>query len=228
MSFKVRKGWIFIKKKKLTCFARPPQFAKRMAFMLIGIIIQGFGLAILRRIDLGVDPCSCLTQGVVNHTGLSFGTCQLLCHIVTFVFVIKFDMSYIGFGTIGNMCFLGYISDFFAWLSQSLPAELFTAGAARYIMLAPGLGGLLFGAALYMCAGLGASPYDALPFIISSHIKRLPFKLVRILWDALFMSAGFLLGGTVGIVTAAVVLFCGPVVSWVQRRLQRAFVQVES
>ncbi len=96
-------------KKKFTCFARPPHFAKRLIIMILGVIIQGFGLSILRAVNLGVDPCSCLTQGVTNYLPFSFGTCQLLCHLVTFAFVIGYDMSYIGFGTIGNMCFLGYI-----------------------------------------------------------------------------------------------------------------------
>ena len=95
------------------CFACPPRFRNRMIMMLCGVTAQGMGLSILREIRLGTDPCSCLTQGVTNFVPLSFGTCQLLCHLVTFVFVIRYDLGMIGFGTIANMCFLGYISDFF-------------------------------------------------------------------------------------------------------------------
>lgn len=209
-------------KKKFTCFARPPHFTKRLIIMILGVIIQGLGLSILRAINLGVDPCSCLTQGVTNYLPLSFGTCQLLCHLITFAFVIGCDMSYIGFGTIGNMCFLGYISDFFAWILESiLPSGFFEANLPRYLFLLPGLAVFLFGAAAYMCSGLGSSPYDALPFIISNRVKRPPFKIIRMLWDIAFMIAGFVLGGTVGIVTIAVAFFCGPVVAWVQRKLQR-------
>lgn len=208
--------------KRFTCFARPPHFLRRLIFMLAGVTVQGFGLSILRMINLGVDPCSCLTQGVANYLPLSFGTCQLLCHLVTFIFVIRYDMSYIGFGTIGNMCFLGYISDFFGWIFRSvLPAEFFLITAVRYALLLPGLGGLLLGAAAYMCSGLGSSPYDALPFIISNRVKRLSFRAIRMIWDIAFTAAGFLLGGTVGIVTAAVALFCGPIVAWVQKRLEK-------
>lgn len=208
--------------KNLGCFARPPHFAKRMAFMILGVVIQGFGLSILRAIDLGVDPCSCLTQGVTNYLPLSFGTCQLLCHLVTFAFVIRYDMSYIGFGTVGNMCFLGYISDFFAWIwTHALPKGFFESTLARYSLLPLGLVGLLFGAAAYMCSGLGSSPYDALPFIISHHMKRFSFKTIRMLWDIVFIAAGFALGGTVGIVTVACAFFCGPIVAWVQKKLER-------
>lgn len=208
-------------KKKSGCFARPPHFAKRLILMICGVIVQGFGLSVLRAISLGVDPCSCLTQGVTNYLPLSFGTCQLLCHLITFAFVIRYDMSYIGFGTVGNMCFLGYISDFFTWVWElALPAGFFESTPVRYSLLPPGLAGLLFGAAAYMCSGLGSSPYDALPFIISHRVKRLSFKVIRILWDIAFIAAGFALGGTVGIVTIASAFFCGPIVEWVQKKLE--------
>lgn len=203
------------------CFVRPPKFKNRMIMMLCGIMAQGLGLSLLRAINLGTDPCSCLTQGVTNFVPLSFGTCQLLCHLVTFVFVIRYDLSMIGFGTIGNMCFLGYISDFFQWIwSLLLPTGFFEVVLNRYILLLPSLAVFLLGAAAYMCAGLGSSPYDALPFIISGHVKRFPFKIVRMLWDISFMAAGFVLGGDVGIVTILVAFFLGPIITGVQKKLE--------
>ena len=203
------------------CFARPPKFRNRMIMMLCGVTAQGMGLSLLRSINLGTDPCSCLTQGVTNFLPLSFGTCQLLCHLVTFLFVIRYDLGMIGFGTIGNMCFQGYISDFFRWgWALLLPAGFFEGVANRYILLIPSLAVFLLGAAAYMCAGLGSSPYDALPFIISGHVKKVSFKVVRMLWDIGFMAAGFLLGGDVGIVTILVAFFLGPIIAWVQRKLE--------
>lgn len=203
------------------CFARPPKFWNRMIMMLCGVTAQGMGLSLLRSINLGTDPCSCLTQGVTNFIPLSFGTCQLLCHLVTFLFVIRYDLGMIGFGTIGNMCFLGYISDFFRWLwSLLLPAGFFAVTVNRYILLLPSLAIFLLGAAAYMCAGLGSSPYDALPFIISGHVRHLSFKVIRMIWDISFMAAGFLLGGDVGIVTILVAFFLGPIIAWMQQKLE--------
>lgn len=203
------------------CFVRPPKFKNRMIMMLCGIMAQGLGLSLLRAVNLGTDPCSCPTQGVTNFVPLSFGTCQLLCHLVTFVFVLRYDLSMIGFGTIGNMCFLGYISDFFQWIwSLLLPAGFFEVVLNRYILLLPSLAVFLLGAAAYMCAGLGSSPYDALPFIISGHVRRFPFKIVRMLWDISFMAAGLVLGGDVGIVTILVAFFLGPIITGVQKKLE--------
>ena len=207
--------------KDIKCFARPPKFRNRMIMMLCGVLSQGMGLSLVRSVNLGTDPCSCLTQGVTNFVPLSFGTCQLLCHLVTFLFVIRFDTGMIGFGTVGNMCFLGYISDFFKWVwTLVLPAGFFDVTMNRYLLLLPSLAVFLLGAAAYMCAGLGSSPYDALPFIISGHVKKISFKAVRMLWDISFMAAGFLLGGDVGIVTVLVAFFLGPIITWVQKKLE--------
>ena len=190
--------------------------------VIIGVMLQGFGLSLLIKLNLGTDPCSCLTQGVIRYVPISFGTAQLLCHLVTFLFVIRFDMSLIGFGTIGNMVFLGYIADFWGWVwDRTAPEGFFQQTGVRYGLLVPVLIVFILGASTYMTAGLGTSPYDGLPFIISNHVKKLPFKAVRMIWDISFMVVGFLLGGDVGIVTVAVAFFLGPVITWVGTKLKR-------
>ena len=205
---------------KLTWFARPPKFWTRLVMMIIGVAVQGLGLSLLIRLALGTDPCSCLTQGVINYVPISFGTAQLLCHLVTFIFVLRFDMSYIGFGTIGNMVCLGYISDFFGWIWDTvLPQGFFAPTPVRWGLLVPVLIVFILGASTYMTAGLGSSPYDAMPFIISHKCRKLPFKVVRMIWDISFMAAGFLLGGDVGIVTLGVAFFLGPVITFMQKKL---------
>lgn len=206
--------------KKAGWFARPPKFKNRLIVMILGVITQGLGLSLLLQIDLGTDPCSCLTLGVIRFLPVSFGTAQLLCHLITFTLVLLLDRSKIGFGTIGNMVFLGYISDFFTWIwNKVIPEGFFQQGYWNWIFLLPALLIFVCGAAAYMTADLGMSPYDGLPFILSVHLPKVPFKLVRIIWDSSFMVAGFLLGGAVGIVTVLVAFFLGPVISWFQKKL---------
>ena len=202
-------------------FVRPPKFWTRMLMMIIGVTLQGLGLSFLRQLNFGTDPCSLLTQGVEAHVPLSFGTCQLLCHLVTFVFVLRFDVSYIGFGTVGNMVFLGYISDFFSWVwSMVLPEGFLNQPVVEWALLIPVLAVFILGAATYMCAGLGSSPYDALPFIISNHFEKVPFKVIRMAWDIAYTLGGMALGARVGIVTLALAFFLGPVISFLQKKLQ--------
>lgn len=207
--------------KNLNWFARPPKFKKRMAFMMGGVVMMGLGLSVLRDINLGTDTCSCFAQGISNFMPFGFGTCLVLFHIVTLCFVLRYDISRIGFGTLGNMLFLGYISDFFKWLwSVLLPTGFFENTVVRYGLLIPALIIFMVGAAAYMCSGLGASPFDALPFIIADHVKKISFKVVRILWDIFFMITGTILGGNFGIVTILCAFFLGPVISWVQKKLE--------
>ncbi|MCM1026024.1 MAG: hypothetical protein NC432_06285 [Roseburia sp.] len=216
---KLRKGMVIAM--KMGCFARPPKFGKRLALMAAGVLLQGFGLSVLININLGTDPCSCLTQGIIRHINISFGTAQLLSQLVMFLVVIAFDRSLIGFGTLGNMIFVGYISDFWCWVwARVVPEGLFGRLPARWGLLLPTLAVFIFGAALYMSAGLGTSPYDGIPFIIASRLPKLRFRIVRVLWDFCFMAAGFVLGGDVGIVTLGVVLFLGPVISWLKNRIE--------
>ena len=181
---------------KKKCFARPPKFRNRMIMMIIGVLLQGLGLSLLININLGTDPCSSLTQGVEKLLPfLSFGTCQLLCHLVTFIFVLRYDMSQIGFGTIGNMVCLGYISDFFRWVwSMLLPENFFEPRTTAYILLLPVLVIFCVGAATYMSAGLGSSPYDALPFIISDNFTSLPIITGNLTKYSYITGASFLYG----------------------------------
>lgn len=207
--------------KKLTWFARPNKFKTRMIMMIIGILLQALGLSLLIRLALGTDPCTCLTQGVNKLIPvLTFGTVQVICHLINFAIVIKFDMSYIGFGTIGNMICLGYISDFYGMIwDRFLPSGFFENNVIRYGLLVPVLFVFMVGAAAYMTAGLGSSPYDAVPFIIAARTKKVSFKVVRMIWDISYMVIGFLLGGNVGIVTIATAFFLGPIINWIQKKL---------
>jgi len=201
-------------------FARPPKFKNRLIVMILGVITQGIGLSLLLQIDLGTDPCSCLTLGVTNYLPVTFGTAQLLCHLITFTFVLIFDRSKIGFGTIGNMVCLGYIADFFGWIwGKVIPEGFFQQGFTAWICLIPSLFIFICGASAYMTADLGMSPYDGLPFIISSALPKIPFKLIRILWDTAFMVTGYLLGGAVGVVTILTAFCLGPVIAWFQKKL---------
>ena len=53
--------------KKLNWFARPEKFRNRLIMVILGVLIQGFGLSWLIEIHFGTDPCSAFTQGVISH-----------------------------------------------------------------------------------------------------------------------------------------------------------------
>lgn len=95
MKFKITKQWI-----------------KKFLLMLISVTLMGFSVSLLVLTDMGTDPCSAMNYGVSAKIGMSFGTYQLMLNIVLLVFVVIFDRSLIGTGTIGNMVLVGYTADF--------------------------------------------------------------------------------------------------------------------
>ena len=206
--------------KKLNWFARPEKFKNRLIMVILGVLIQGFGLSWLIEIHFGTDPCSAFTQGVISHVGLTFGTAQLLINLILFIIIFLSDTSLIGFGTIANMIFIGYISDTCRWIySRIFPAHFFESMPVRICILLPALIVFIFGAAMYMTAALGTSPYDAISFILAKKVPHVPFKYVRIAWDTSFLLLGWIAGGNVGPVTFAIAFFLGPVISWEQKKL---------
>lgn len=189
---------------------------------LLGVLIQAFGLSWLIEVAFGTDPFSAFMQGVIVHVPLSFGTAELIVNALLVIVVFLTDTEMIGYGTIANMVLIGYISDFCRYLyGILLPEGFFDRMVVRAVILLPALAVFIFGAAMYMTAGLGASPYDAMSFILSKRIQKLPFQYIRIIYDSLFLILGWILGGNVGVVTFAVAFFLGPVIAWEQRKLSR-------
>ena len=101
---------------------------KRIFAVFLAVILMGFCLSFLIRINLGTDPCSAMNLGIANKLGISFGNWQVILNAILFLFVISFDRSQIGWGTLANMILVGYSVDFFSWLfNQLLPENAFSS-----------------------------------------------------------------------------------------------------
>ena len=84
----------------------------KIIMMLLGNLLMGIAVAILRMSRFGTDPFTCMNLGVSGFLNISFGTYQLLVNIILFIFVLWKGRSCIGAGTIVNMAGIGYIADF--------------------------------------------------------------------------------------------------------------------
>ena len=174
-----------------------PRMGRRLAALTLSLVVIGACVAVFKTVGFGTDPCSTFTLGVSAHTGVSFGTCQLLFNLLMFIPVFRYDVSRIGIGTIGNMVGIGYIADLCMELMRPLiPAEGLSM-TVRVVMFALSMAGFLIAAAFYMVVDLGVAPYDAIPQLIAARAKRWSYRRVRMLWDISVLSAGFLLGSTV-------------------------------
>lgn len=131
--------------------------------------------------------------------------------LVTVAFI---SINYIGIGIIVNMVLVGYISDFFMLIFNSL-LELSLSLTIRIILLVIGLVMSSLGVAMYMHSNMGVAPYDAIPAIIEIKTnKKIPFNKGRIFIDFLAIFIGFLFGATVGIGTVVTACFMGPLIQY--------------
>ncbi len=208
---------------------KDPAFKKRFAIMSIGIFLMGFSVSFLIPTNFGTDPYTATNVALAGITPISFGTWQFLSNAILFVFVILFGRKNIGYGTVFNMIFIGYIADFFRWLWTLLIPEAyflngqFTFLSLRIAVLIPSLLLFVFAAAAYMASGLGVSPYDALPFMLSKLIPKFPFRILRMCYDAFFMSLSMILGLQFGIITFCMVLMLGPAVNFAKKFIDNLF-----
>lgn len=200
-----------------------PRMGRRLLALTLSLIAIGACVAVFKTVGFGTDPCSTFTLGVSAWTGVSFGTCQLVFNLLMFVPVLRYDLSRIGIGTIGNMVGVGYIADFCMGLIQpAIPAEGLSM-TARVVMFALSMAGFLIAASFYMVVDLGVAPYDAIPQLIAARTKRWSYRRVRMLWDISVLSVGFFLGSTVGLTTVITGFFLGPVIVFVSDRVRGWF-----
>jgi len=136
----------------------------------------------------------------------------------------------IGFGTLANMFLIGYVVDFCRWLWRNIGfAQFIQEGtfAARLATFSVCLLLFVAVAAIYMNARMGVAPYDATPVIISGWIPRIPFFVVRIIFDFSAVLAGVIAGSLCGAIHGSVVgsiamsLLLGPAISIVGKPMER-------
>ncbi len=204
-------------------YFQQPNFKKRLIVMNVGVFLMGFFLSFLIKVDLGTDPCTFMNWTISERLGILFGTWQLLLNAFLFIFVILFGRNNIGFGTIANMVFIGYIVNFFKWVwEKTIPEYYFTEMPYRAVIFVLALFCFIISVSFYINANMGVAPYDAMPQIISQRVlKKVPFAVIRICYDFLVIGIGVLLGGKPNIGIVLMALFLGPIITVVGKFLNK-------
>ncbi len=203
-------------------FSLPDHFGLRLTLAVLGNLMMGLSLSVLMKLNLGTDPYSSFVSGMARQLHLSYGNMQVLVQAVMIVAMLLYGRRYIGIGTIINMVFLGYITDFGTFVLDSfLDPGIWMTPLVRFGSLVPAVPIFLLGAAVYIAGDLGMSPFDAIPFLIAGRLQKVSFRTVRMAWDFAAMFFGFLLGGTAGLFTLLGVLFLGPVIAWLRGKVEK-------
>lgn len=149
------------------------QMLFRCFIVILSNIVMGSGSGILRMTHFGVDPFSGFTlgaslffRGPLHVSFMTTGVFQVLLNVLLILFVFITNRHYIGFGTIINMFFLGFVADGAEKLGYLLLGSDFTL-PGRILILVVGVVMIAMGVGVYSAADMGVGPYDALPYIIS-------------------------------------------------------------
>ena len=180
--------------------------------LIFGLILFGFGLALVVLGDFGVSPWEVLHQGISRRTPLSIGTTIIFIGllILIFLFLLKEPM---GIGTIANVLIIGLVVD----LTLSLLGEISTI-FPRIIATLLGPIFVAIGSGFYIGTRLGPGPRDGL--MTAFNRRGVPIWKARTLIEGSCVVTGLLLGGTIGWGTVWFLLSVGPSVQFFLKRLE--------
>jgi uncharacterized membrane protein YczE len=172
----------------------------------VGLCLFGLGIALMLGANIGLDPWSSFHQGTVLQTGLSFGRVTQSIGLILIVVSFAAFRERPGIGTLFNMAVVGPWIDLFRKFDWFPQAEGWAWGIGQF-MAGVGLMGLASG--LYISARFGAGPRDAFTLGLSRRIGR-SIRATRIGLEIIVLSAGWLLGGPIGLGTVLFALSMGP------------------
>ena len=184
----------------------PPPRAERVLRCLLGLVVLGFGLALMVAADLGLAPWDVLHQGLSERIGVPIGTTGIFVGMLVLLAWIPLRER-VGLGTVLNVVVIGATIDLtLLWLDtpEWVGWKLAFLVAGTYLW-GPG-------SSLYIGAGIGSGPRDGLMTALAR--RGLPVGRVRFGLELCVLTAGWLLGGTVGIGTVLFTMGIGPIIAW--------------
>lgn len=157
--------------------------ARKAMAVVLGNLILGFGCALLAYSLMGNEPYTAMNMAMSGGFGMGLGNYQLIVNFVLLIAQLIWGRKYIGFGSIINMFFLGYIIEFSGYAIQSMfgSSDGYGFGLCLIIMAVAFLF-MTFGLSMYQIASVGVAPYDYVAWGLTDHFPT-PFFANRMIGD---------------------------------------------
>jgi uncharacterized membrane protein YczE len=178
---------------------------RRILHLAIGLPLYGFGCALTVEAGLGVDPWTVLAQGVSRQSGIGIGWVVNGIGLLVMLLWIPLRQKP-GIGTLANIALVG--TSVQVALEVLPPVDAF---AVRLLVLLAGIACVAVASGLYIGARFGAGPRDGLMTGITQRFGW-PTWLARVSVELTVLTAGWLLGGDVGLGTILFAVLIGPLV----------------
>ena len=174
----------------------------------IGFALYGISIVLMIKSNLGTGAWAVLDVALSKITGLTVGRMTILSGfvILTLSLILR---EKIGWGTLGNMLFVGLWLDFFNPFFPSIEKNLLLqSGMLLAAVLVMGNA-----SAIYIGVNAGAGPRDSLMLALH-RVTGISIRVARTSIELTVILVGWLLGGPAGIGTAVFALLIGPAVQW--------------
>ena len=202
--------------KNLESFNTKKFWIKILVF-IIGIFIVQLGVALFIQSNAGVDTYTIIMEGLSNLLNITVGQANILIMVIIFIGMLLFAREYIRIGTFLATFITGIFLDLVVMSLNGLGIGTLPF-MLRLIILALGCVVIAIGFAILNAPELSVSPLDQLPLIIVDKTK-FTYSQVRITQDVVFITVGYLLGGTLGVGTIIALLLIGPCIQFTLKHI---------
>ncbi len=204
----------------LSIFKQPKSsLLKKMLMFLVGVALMGVGIGLNSCIGLGTDPISVFSDGVHKFLNMSLGSAFTLTNCTIFLIVLLFGRRYINIGTLLHAIFLGT----FVNMGVSIYSVLNIREIIFLKIIVASIACILlfFGTALLISVNIGLDVWTGLAMLLKDRTHK-EYKIFRVVIDIFSLVIGYLMGGTVGVVTILAACFGGPIIQWFVKIIEKS------
>ncbi len=181
-----------------------------MLIAAVSLFINGFGIYLTIRANIGAGPWDVLNLGLSKTLGILYGNASVAISL-TILLIDVLMREPIGIAMFIDAVVVGKSVDLFNKLNFVPVCSSYLTGIP--LMIA-GLLIIAYTQYTYMIASLGCGPRDTLLVGLAKRIRRAPIGAVSIALLSTATFIGWLLGGPVGIGTVIFALGAGPIMQF--------------
>ena len=181
-----------------------------MLIAAVSLFLNGFGVYLTIRANLGAAPWDVLNLGISSTLGILYGTASIAVSL-TILGIDIFLKEPIGLAMFIDAFVVGKAVDFFNWIDAVPKCSSPATGIPTMLI---GIVILGYTQYAYMSSALGCGPRDTLLVGLSKRLKRIPIGITSVALLSTATLIGWLLGGPVGIGTLICAFATGPIMQF--------------
>lgn len=188
-------------------------------FALLGIVIMGYGIGYISKINVGADPFTAFENVLKDATGLTLGTVAAILNAIMLVIGYLLNKKNVGIATVLFMFVSKWPVDFgynYCYVSDNYYINLLLCVFSLFLI---GLG-----CAFFIVSSLGANAYDSVVLGINDRLnKGDKFVIIKYITDGIFLILALIFKGPISVGTILSLLLIGPFVNLCKKGLIKIF-----